>query len=233
MPLDETQPVHLSGTLSYAEVNQRISDARIEVFGTEKFNIRAGAFLLIALLGAGSTIASALWQPLHSIWHSVIGFSLELLGLAGFFWLSRHSGEDKKGGDLADMDRYDALHQGYDKIIQWVADFETDDIASHVDTLDLLKSNTDTANRWLLGPSDKLGALPAVLAVLFQIPTLSGSHGTIATIASSMLVAFTLGFCVITLRSALEQVRDKRLEWVFVRAAQMRQRRENICARTD
>jgi hypothetical protein len=221
----------IASTLSYMEVHLKIQAVRIAVLGTQNHSRAASISLLIALAGALFTIASSAWQPLHGAWNSIIGFALELLGGAMYFRTQRNSRpSNEQLGDLMDMEHYDALHRGYRQIIGWVATFDANDIEDRAETLGLVKTTAETANRWLFGPSEKLGALPAVVALLIQAPTLSGTHGLIATTASAMLVIFTLGFCALTLKTAQEQVRDKRLEWIFSRAHQLRLHRGEACA---
>jgi hypothetical protein len=209
----------LPQALSYVDLLRKIDDARQTVLGSEISPKRVIVYLVIAIGGAAFTVTCSLWQPLRTTWNSLFGFFLELSGGAGYFWTMQSAGQKHcHSGSYDDMARYDALHDGYEKIINWAAGFGARIVEERIETLNLFNSTADAASRWLYGPSERLGVLPALAALLIQAPTLSGTHGTISTVAASMLVVFTFLFCATTFATTKEQIRDRRLGWILQRA---------------
>lgn len=206
--------------LTFVELIRKIDDARRAVLGQNVLPKRTATYFIVAVAGAIFTVLCALWPPLRSTWNSSLGFALELIGGAGYFYALKHSDGYTEDDDFQEMARYDALHTRYFEIVRWVASAGRVTVVERANMLDLFRSTIETGNRWLLGPSDKLGALPALVALLLQAPTLSGLHGTIPTIASSILVILTFGFCAMSFATAKGEVRDRRMAWILARAVE-------------
>jgi len=220
---DEEKP-----RLSFASMYKHLTD---EQPSKKRGWIHRTATIIGALVAVGGLIFSV-WSATpnsgYGVHATLVGFGLEILGLAGLMFLGQsHRAWRRQTSSHDDMADYDALHAACDRTIEWLSRFDLSNIASMRSTLEEQQRARDMASAWMFGSAEKLGVLPVLAAVVVQGLSIARPTGLAGSVVSGLAVGATLAYCYITFALTRARVRDQRLAWLMMSAENLRRSGES------
>ena len=202
--------------LTFASIYKQLAEGQPS---KQHSRLRRAATAISLLLTLGALVFSV-WTATpnsgYGVHATLVGFGLEVVGLASLMllegshrtWRRETSGHD-------DMANYDALHAASTRTIEWLSQFDLDDIACMRSSLEEQRTAQDIASGWMFGSAEKIGVLPVLAAVFVQGLSITRPTGLEGSVVSGLAVGAAIGYCGITFVLTRDRVRDRRLAWLL------------------
>jgi FtsH-binding integral membrane protein len=209
--------------LSFTSIYKHLAEGQPPQQHSRLRRVATAISLLVTLGGLVFSVWTATPNSGYSVHATLVGFGLEVVGLASLMLLGRsHRALMRQTSSHDDMANYDALHAACNRTIDWLSQFDLSNIASMRSTLEEQQKAQEMASGWMFGSAEKLGVLPALAAVLVQGLSITRPTGLAGSVISGLAVGAALGYCGITFVLTRDRVRDRRLAWLLASAENTR-----------